>query len=494
MKGNYSRSCSMHRKIVSKTTIAAIVVALIVWAVSCAINPVTHKRELMLLSAADEVEMGRQTDPQVIQTFGQYEDAELARYVAALGKKLGALSHQPNLAYSIKVLDSPVVNAFAVPGGYVYLTRGILAYLNDEAELAGVVAHEIGHIAARHSAQQYSRAQVAQLGLGLGSMVSKTFSKYAGVAEFGVGMLFLSFSRDDERQADALGVEYSSKAGYDANHMANLFVSLERLNPGEAQGGLPGWFSTHPNPPDRIAAIKRDTQVWQAKIQQTKFAVNRDQYLKQIDGIVFGEDPRQGYVEGNIFYHPQLRFQFPVPAGWKVNNTASQVQMFNQEQNAIILFSMAPEKSPSAAADAFINESKAAVIKSERTQVNGLQAHRIISDVTTEQGIIRVMSYFIQKGQTVYAFLGYTEQSRFNGYSSIFEQTMGRFKNLTDASKINVKADRLAVKKTTTQGSLRQALQKFGGPENKWEALAIINGMQLGDAVPNNTIIKLVVK
>jgi len=492
--GNYSGSREMDRHIVSKTAVKAIVVALMVWAVSCAINPVTHKRELMLLSAADEVAMGQQTDPQVIRTFGQYEDADLARYVTALGKNLGALSHQPNLAYSIKVLDSPVVNAFAVPGGYVYLTRGILAYLNDEAELAGVVAHEIGHIAARHSAQQYSRAQVAQLGLGLGAMVSKTFRKYADIAQFGVGMLFLSFSRDDERQADTLGVEYSSKAGYDANHMANLFVSLERLNPGKAQGGLPGWFSTHPNPPDRIAAIKRDTQEWRAKIQQTQFAVNRDQYLRQIDGIVFGEDPRQGYVEGNIYYHPQLRFQFPVPAGWKVNNTASQVQMFNQEQNAVILFSMAPEKTPSAAANAFINESKAVVVKSERTQVNGMPAHRIISDVSTEQGLIRVLSYFIQKEKTVYVFLGYTGQARFDGYFSVFNQTMGRFKNLTDASKINVKPDHLAVKRTTTQGSLRQALGKFGGPQDKWEALAIINGMKLDDAVPGNTIIKIVVK
>jgi len=492
--GNYSGSREMDRHIVSKTVVKAIVVALIVWTVSCAINPVTGKRELMLMSSADELAMGQQTNPQILQTYGKYEDADLARYVSALGKKLGALSHQPNLAYTIQVLDSPVVNAFAVPGGYVYLTRGILAYLNDEAELAGVVAHEIGHIAARHSAQQYSKAQFAQLGLGLGSMLSKTFRKYAGVAQAGVEVLFLSFSRSDEREADTLGVEYSAKAGYDSNHMANLFVSLERLNPGESQGGLPGWFSTHPNPENRIAAVKQDTLAWREKIQQTKFVVNRDQYLRQIDGIVFGEDPRQGYVEGNIFYHPQLRFQFPVPAGWKVNNTASQVQMVNQDQNAVILFSMAPEKSPSAAAQAFINESKAVVVKSERTQVNGLQAHRVISDVTTEQGVIRVMSYFIQKGQTVYAFLGYTEQSRFNGYSSVFEQTMGRFKNLTDANKINVKADRLAVKRTTGQGSLRQALQKFGGPENKWEALAIINGMKLGDAVPSNTIIKFVVK
>ncbi|OGD26937.1 MAG: hypothetical protein A2V57_05130 [Candidatus Aminicenantes bacterium RBG_19FT_COMBO_65_30] len=484
----------MNRRIVSKTVVCAIVVALIGWAVSCALNPVTGKREIMLMSSADELAMGQQTDPQILRTYGKYDDADLARYVAALGKKLGALSHQPNLAYTIQVLDSPVVNAFAVPGGYVYLTRGILAYLNDEAELAGVVAHEIGHIAARHSAQQYSKAQIAQLGLGLGSVLSKTFRKYAGIAQAGVGLLFLSFSRSDEREADALGVEYSAKAGYDSNHMANLFVSLERLNPGEGQGGLPGWFSTHPNPENRIAAIKQDTLVWREKISQTRFAVNRDQYLKQVDGIVFGEDPRQGYVEGNIFYHPELRFQFPVPAGWKVNNTASQVQMFNQEQNAVILFSMAPEKTPSAAAQAFLAESKAVVVKSESTKVNGMSAHRIISDVTTEQGVIRVMSYFIQKGQTVYAFLGYTEQSRFDSYFSVFDQTMGRFNNLTNSSKINVKADRLDLKRTTTQGSLRQALRKFGQPENQGEALAIINGMKLDDALPGNTYLKVVVK
>ena len=180
----------MNKHIISKIGLGAVVVALIIWVVSCALNPVTGKRELMLLSSADELAMGQQTNPQILQTYGKYDDPELSRYVAELGKRLGALSHQPDLAYNIQVLDSPVVNAFAVPGGYVYLTRGILAYINDEAELAGVVAHEIGHIAARHSAQQYSKAQFAQLGLGLGSVLSKTFRKYAGVASAGSNCSF----------------------------------------------------------------------------------------------------------------------------------------------------------------------------------------------------------------------------------------------------------------------------------------------------------------
>ena len=484
----------MNRPIVSKAAVGVVVVALMVWAVSCALNPVTGKRELMLLSASDDLARGEQTNQQILQVYGKYENADLARYVAALGNKLGVLSHQPELAYSVQVLDSPVVNAFAVPGGYVYLTRGILAYLNDEAELAGVVAHEIGHIAARHSAQQYSKAQFAQVGLDLGSVLSERCHQYAGVAQTGVELLFLSFSRADEREADALGVEYSAKAGYNSNHMANLFVTLERLNPGEAQGGLPGWFATHPNPDNRVAAIKQDTPVWQEKIHQTQFAVNRDRYLKQLDGIVFGEDPRQGYVEGTVFYHPELRFQFPVPAGWKVNNTAAQVQMINRDQNAVMLFSMAPAKTPAAAAHAFLVESKAVVVKAESRKVNGMPAHRLISDITLDQGVIRVMSYFIQQGKTVYVFLGYTEQARFDGYSAVFEQTMGRFNHLTDPSKIDVKAARLAIKRTTAQGNLRQALQNFGQPEAQWEGLAILNGMELDDAVPANTLLKVIVK
>ena len=484
----------MTRQILLKIVVGIIIVSLIVWAISCAINPVTKKREFMLLSEADEINLGKQTDQQVLQIYGYYDDSELLNYVNTMGKKMGKLSHRPQLNFEFKVLDSPVINAFAVPGGYVYFTRGILAYLNNEAELAGVMGHEIGHITARHSAKQYSRAQVAQLGLGIGAMASETFRKYAGVVQFGVGMFFLKFSRDNERQADALGVEYSSRAGYDSNNMADFFVTLERLHPSSDRSGLPAWFSTHPNPPDRIAAIKRDTQKWQTQLQQKQFSVNRNQFLRKLDGIIFGEDPQQGYVEGNMFYHPQLRFQFPVPAGWQLNNTPTQVQMFTQQQDAVILFSMAGESSPSAAANAFITNSKAAVKQSQATRVNGLQAQWVVSDITTEQGVISVSSYFIQKDDKVYAFHGYTGQAQFASYSPAFDQTMSQFKRLTDSSKIDVKPERLAVKTTRQQGTLRNILQQFGVPNDNMERLAILNGMQLNDTVPANMLIKVVVK
>ncbi|HQP75488.1 MAG TPA: M48 family metalloprotease [Acidobacteriota bacterium] len=484
----------MRRSIVWRTAAVVVAATLVIWSMSCAKNPVTGKRELMLISTADEIALGKQLDPEILQTYGKYNNPELDAYVAALGHKLGALSHRPDLTYTVQVVDSDVVNAFALPGGYVYLTRGMLSYLNDEAELAGVMSHEIGHIAARHSVRQYSQAQLAMLGLGVGSMFSETFQKYAGIAQLGLSMLFLKFSRDDERQADALGVEYASRAGFDANHMANMFVTLERLNPGSDRSGLPGWFSTHPNPPDRIVAIQRDAQLWRDKLAGTAFVTNRDGYLSRLDGLIFGEDPRQGYVEGQTFYHPQLAFQFPVPSGWKVNNTAAQVQLYAAQQDAVILFSMAAGASPAAAAETFRQESQANVLQSESARINGLPAQRLVSDIALEQGNIRVASSFIQKDKYIYVFHSYTDPSLFDRYFSVFKQTMAGFNNLTDPAKLNVKPSQLTLRKTAAAGTARQAFQQLGVAADKLEAAAILNGVQLDAPLPAGTLLKLVTK
>ena len=459
---------------------------------SCATNPVTNQSEFMLLSRDDELAMGRETDPQILSSYGRYEDADLAAYLDDFGKRLGAVSHQPDIAYRFTVLDSPVVNAFAVPGGYVYVTRGMLAYLNDEAELAGVVGHEVGHIAARHSAQQYSRAQVAQLGLGIGSILSPTFAKLAGIAQAGISLLFLSFSRDNERQADDLGVLYSSKAGYDARQMANLFVTLERLDPAGGNDGLPAWFSTHPNPPDRIVAIRAKAEEWQKANPQATLALNRDGYLQRLDGLVFGEDPQRGYVDGGVFYHPELKLQFPVPAGWALNNTASQVQIFTEEQDAVILFSMATERTPAAAADAFVSGSGASVVLSEGLRMNGLNAQRVVCNVDTDDGVLRAISYFIDKDGVVYDFLGYTPMDAFQSRLGIFEQTMEGFRTLTDPARINVTPDLVVLRKARREGTLRQALRDLGTPEGELEASAIMNGMALTDTVAANTLLKVI--
>jgi predicted Zn-dependent protease len=190
---------------------------------SCAVNPVTGKKQLMLMSEAQEVALGAQYDPSVVSTFGVYTNQELLDFVTLKGTEMGRISHRPNLEFHFKILDSPVINAFAVPGGYIYLTRGILAQFNNEAELIGVLGHEMGHVTARHSASQQSKQQLGQLLLVGGMIASEKFREFGQYASQGMQLLFLKFSRDNEREADRLGVEYSSKIKYDSHKMADFF-------------------------------------------------------------------------------------------------------------------------------------------------------------------------------------------------------------------------------------------------------------------------------
>jgi len=460
---------------------------------SCAVNPVTGKQELMLLSERDEINLGGETDVEIVKQYGIYEDPRLTATLKDICHRLGRVSHRPQLAYDCKILDSSVINAFAVPGGYVYFTRGILAVLNSEAELAAVMGHEIAHIAARHSAQQYSKAQLAQIGLGVGSIFIDS-PIVTSLAQLGVGMLFLRFSRDNEREADDLGVEYSSKAGYDAAQLASFFETLERINPGSDRSGLPGWFSTHPSPEDRVQMVRLRAKEWQKRHELKDPKVNREKYLREIDGLVYGDDPLQGYVEDNIFYHPVLRFQFPVPVKWKIHNRSSQVQMINEREDAILVFSLTTAPSSREAARTFLTKTGALVVRSEDILVNGLPSHRLISDIQTRKGVFRVMSYFIEKDRKIYLFHGLTSNELFQSYRGLFENTMHQFRELTDHRKINVRPDRIKIRTVTTSDTLENTLRSFGVPKEKMKEMVLLNGGVLGQMVPANSLIKMVEK
>jgi predicted Zn-dependent protease len=338
-----------------------------------------------------------------------------------------------------------------------------------------------------------SLQQVTSLGLNLGAAVSENFRRYAGLAEYGAGMLFLKFSRDDERQADDLGVEYSSKSGYDANRMAAFFETLERLHPGGG-AGLPDWFSTHPNPANRLTAVRSKAAEWQKTLAKPQYAVNRSEYLKAIDGIVYGDDPRQGYAEGNAFYHPTMKFVFPVPGGWTVENTPAQVRLISKNEDAFILLMGDKTASVSAAADTFIQGVGAAVGSRERITVNGLPAEKVVARVISDTDTLRTMSYFIAKDGVVYTMHGVAGQRQYAKYSTTFSSTMGGFKNLTDQTKINVKPERLTVKTASKAGTASSTLKQFGTADADLEQRVILNGMQLTDPLKAGTLIKTVVK
>jgi predicted Zn-dependent protease len=471
------------------------VVALII---SCAVNPVTGKRQLVLMSEGQELAMGAQYDPQVIATFGEYNDPEALSFIQSKATEMGLISHRPKLEYHVRILDSPVINAFAVPGGYIYFTRGILAQFNNEAELMGVLGHEMGHIAARHSVSQQTKQTLGTLLVITGMIASKEFAQYADYAMQGMQLLFLKFSRDDERQADTLGVEYSSKIGYDAQKMADFFQVLNKMSMAESQGGVPTFLSTHPNPEDRYNYVKKDAKIWQDRLKLPSWKVNGDSYLQMINGIVYGEDPRQGYVEGNIFYHPELKFRFTFPAGWKHENLPTQVNFGPEDQKAMMVFTLSGQKTLQTAADSTLKQLGLTLVSSEKKTVNGMPAIAAVSKQTNQdqstgqQSTIMVLSYFIDYSGTYYIFHGVSSEADFSMYKNVFETNMTSFNKLTDPAKTNVKPKRILVKKVERAGTLAETFTALGVKNDKMNELALLNEMELTDRVQAGKLVKII--
>jgi predicted Zn-dependent protease len=466
--------------------------------ISCAVNPVTGKRQLMLMSESQEIAMGAEYDPQVIATFGEYADADLESFLQSKATEMGLVSHRPKLQYHVKILDSPVVNAFAIPGGYIYFNRGLLAQFNNEAEAMGVLGHEMGHIAARHSVSQQTKQTMGSLLLMTGMIASKEFAKYAEYAMEGMQLLFLKFSRDDERQADTLGVEYSSKIGYDAQKMADFFQVLNKMSMAESEGGVPTFLSTHPNPEDRYNYVKKDAKLWQDRLNLPSWKVNGDSYLQMIDGLVYGEDPRQGYVEGNIFYHPELKFRFSFPSGWKYENMPTQVNFGPEDQKALIVFTLAGQKTIQTAADSTLKQLGLTLVSSEKKTVNGMPAIVTVSKQTSQdqstgqQQTIMVLSYFIDYNGNYYVFHGVSSDTDFGTYNKVFESNMTTFNKLTDPAKINVKPNRILVKKVERAGTLSDAFTSLGVKKADMDKLALLNEMELTDKVQPGKLIKII--
>ncbi|WP_235942104.1 M48 family metalloprotease [Pontibacter fetidus] len=458
---------------------------------SCSTNPVTGKKDVILMSEGQELAMGQQADPQIVAQFGMYDNPAIQRFIDEKGQKMAAISHRSNIKYDFKVLDSPVINAFAVPGGYVYFTRGIMAHFNNEAQFAGVLGHEIGHIAARHSAQQQSKSILAQVGLIAGMVIAPELAQFGDLASQGLGLLFLKFGRDDERESDQLGVEYSTKIGYDANQMADFFLTLQRKQEESGQS-IPEFLSTHPDPGNRYTTVHQLAEQWQKKTNATNLEVGRNSYLRMIDGIVYGEDPKQGFVENQIFYHPELKFQFPIPQGWKYLNSPQAFQMAEPNGKAIMNLTLAPGTSLEDAARKTLEGYKLTAVESKNVTVNGNNALAMVADQQQEQGTIRTLTYFIQYGNNIYSVMGITTANDFNNYFNTFSGTMTNFKALTDQSKINKKPERVRIKTVANATTLSQALQSFGMPSNRLEELAVLNGMQLNDRVDKGMLIKVV--
>ena len=458
----------------------------------CAKNPVTGNRQLVLMSEAQEIEMGRSADPQIIQQYGLYPDKALQAFITEQGKKMAAISHRPNIEYNFRIVDSDILNAFAVPGGYVYFTRGIMAHFNNEAEFAGVLGHEIGHIAARHSVAQQRNAMLGQLGIIAGVIIAPDLAQFAETASQGVGLLLLKFGRDAERESDRLGVEYSTKIGYDAMQMANFFQTLQRQSEARGSQELPGFLSTHPNPGDRYNTVSKLVKEWKQKLNVTAPQENRNTYLKRIEGLIYGEDPQQGYVENNAFYHPVLKLQFPIPQNWSYINSPTAFQMAPKDGKAMMMLTLAQGRTVREAADSILTKYSLQAVEAKEVSVNGLNALAFIADQKQQQQTLRTLSYVIQYNNNLYHLIGVSALADFNTYAGAFSNTMQNFKQLTDASKLNKKPERVRIKTIGQSTTLEQALRGFGVDQKRHEEMAVLNGMKLKDKLTSGTLIKII--
>lgn len=453
------------------------IAALAAAVVTCAVNPVTGKRELSLVSEGQEIQMGQEYAKQVTQEMGAYPDSSVQRYVRTIGLRLAKASERPSLPWNFTVIDDPQVNAFALPGGPIFITRGILTHMNSEAELASVVGHEIGHVTARHSVQQMTRQQLFQVGLVAGAIASDKVAQNLGLLSTGLGILSLKYGRDDETQADGLGFRYTLNDGYDVRQMVDMFRILQRISGGGSR--IPEWQSTHPDPGNRIEATEARLRRVTVPLDGKK--VGRPEFLAVIDGMIFGDNPRQGFFKDGRFNHPDLAFSIDFPSGWQTVNQVSAVAGLSPQKDAQLQLSLAGKGDPGQTLQQFLGQEGIQAGQARSTSVNGNPAALAPFSAQTQEGqtlngLVGMVSY----GGNTYQLLGITAQPA-SAYSQVFQSFIMSFRRLTDPAALGVKPDRIDIVKVPRAMTLAQFNQQYPSTI-PIERLALINGVADGNA------------
>lgn len=465
---------------------------------ACATNPATGKKEISLMSESQEIGLGQQMDGEIRREMGVYEDPALQKYVSDIGLRLARNSQRPSLPWHFTVVDAPAVNAFALPGGYIYLTRGILPFLNDEAQLAGVLGHEIGHVTARHSAQQYTKATGAGVGLTLLSIFVPEARPFQSAAESAMGVLFLKYGRDDELQADNLGVDYAARSGWNPAGVAGMLTTLQRLD--EASGsrrGVPNWLSTHPAPADRVQKVQTAIQQAAAASPAERLTADRSAYLEHLDGLIFGDSPSEGIVRGNQFLHPVLRLAITFPPEWEIQNSKTQVMAKAPEQNHVMLLQLV--QNPSGSVDQIARTGMANAgfrqLNGQNSNINGLDAY-----VGTYQGAIEgmgnvvVTAAHIVHERSVYLLAGLAPANEFERAQRQIVASIRSFRSLSSSEAAAIKPNRIDLYTVRAGDTWASIAQRSGDGTVKPATLAIMNNFDPGQPPRPGDRIKVVVE
>ena len=477
--------------------VAAALVPAAFAASSCATNPVTGARELNFMSEAQEIRLGEQSDPEIQAEMGLYPDQGLQEYVSGVGMRLAKASERPDLPWHFAVVDVPAVNAFALPGGYVYVTRGILAHLDNEAELAGVLGHEIGHVTARHSARAYTRSATASIGVAITSIFVPKARPFMGAVQAGLNLALLKYDRDQELQSDHLGAGYVAKVGWAPAGMSGVLETLGRIGEASDSRGVPNWLSTHPQPADRVTKVAETVETLEAARPASAWIVNRDPYWQHLNGLIYGDNPREGFMRGREFLHPDMRFKLRFPEGWKVQNGKQQVAAAPPNSSGMMLVLQAvPNASGSPLEElavASMSKSGFALVNGESTQLNrGLAAYHGIYDGQTDNGgVVRVEAAHISHGGRVFLLAGLANQAMFRQAQPYFVDTIKSFAPASEAEVGHVTPHRLGFA-TVRSGDTWQSIAERGGGVIPASDLAVVNGFAPDSQPPVGKRIKIV--
>ncbi len=449
-----------------------------------------------------EAQQGAQYHPQLLAEFGGTYDGPQAAYVQSVGQNIAVQSGLGNARtdFTVSLLNSPVNNAFAIPGGYVYTTRQLVALMNNEAELAGVLGHEVAHVAARHSQRRQANAQRNSLLGAAGAILSGILLGNSGIGQQvsqgllqGSQLLTLRFSRTQELQADELGIQYLNRAGYDPKAMATVLQSLAAQNALDAQlqgrdARMPEWASTHPDPASRVQTALQ-------KAAGGTGVTNADTFLTRIDGITYGDDPAQGVIEGNTFIHPDLRLSFSAPQGFYMVNGTRAVTINGQSGRAQLTTS-----TYSGDIDSYIrtvfrelggNQQALAPSSIQRTTVNGIPAAYGQARVNSGNGTVDVVVFAYEfANNRAYHFTTISSA----GQAGVFTPMFNSMRRITanEASAVVPRViDVVTVRSGDTVASLARRMAFTNGQEARFR---VLNGLGSGDTLRAGQKVKIVVR
>jgi predicted Zn-dependent protease len=454
-----------------------------------------------------EVQIGAQADNQVVREIGVYENAQLQSYVQAVGERV--LAHSdfkspsvPDLyrdaVFTFRVIDRPEANAVALPGGYVYVTRGLLAHVHNEAQLAAVLGHQIAHVAARHRSQQDMRGVLGQVGAILGAVLGQQIpgdpprdAAASGIVDDparALEMFAVRHTREAEQEADNLGIAYATRAGYAAGDVGRLFETLHRLPAG---GGttLPGWQTTHPDPGDRAPRVAQIAGA--ASAQGRADNTGEEPYLRHIEGLVVGNDPRTGLAQGGMYFHPALGVQLPVMPGWNVESRRGSVAFVDSGARATLTLRPIQGTRARDAVIQFAQQQNVQVTASGDTVVNGLPTSVVMGEVSTAEGAVSVWNAVVEMDGRLFSILGRVPANSFEQVRPLFETVAAGFDRLRVPELARVEPARLRIVRADRGAPFASFIPASLPPDLDADAVAAMNQLNPNETVEEGRLLKL---